>query len=423
MAAVLQSKGFTLTESDTRPDMIIVNTCCVTSRAEGKSRRLISGLISKYPHARFVATGCLAQLNPASLENLSQNLTCLGLRQKDRFNDSMDKVLGLGETVQEENISSVPTIGDLNSTLTPGRARAALKVQDGCDQKCSYCIVPYTRGPSRSMPMERVIGAAMEMEALGVKEITLSGIHIGRYGKDLPSGPSLEDLIEKLLAETTDVRFRISSYEPQEISPRILDMIGELQPQICRHLHIPVQSASDKILKSMGRPYSSAGVKDLLAGTFDQILDICVGLDLMVGFPGEKEADFQMTLDLVRQYPVAYLHVFPFSPRPGTPAASMKGAPPESVVKERVKILRAESRRLREAFYRRNIGKVFQAVIERVETESGVCVARTDNYTPVAVKGSGDQIKGEFMYLKITGVKSSPSLEVRGRGENSFESS
>jgi threonylcarbamoyladenosine tRNA methylthiotransferase MtaB len=418
MAALLKEKGYVTGESESEPDLVIVNTCCVTSRAEGKSRRLIANLLRRHPRARFIATGCLAQLDPDSLEDLSYNLTCLDTGQKDRFTHSLDQALDGMFEGQKTDPETLRDFGELNGAITPERSRATLKIQDGCDQKCAYCVVPYTRGASRSMPIERVIEAAGEMEAGGAREIVLSGIHIGYYGKDLDTRTNLEDLLETLLARYRKTRFRISSCEPQEITPELIAMMSRYYPRLCRHLHIPLQSGSDRILERMGRPYDSRFVHDLLQRALSRIPDLCVGLDMMVGFPGEGPGDFQKTLEFAKEYPLAYLHIFPFSPRPDTPAALMEDPVDPGIVKERVEELQTESARLRVQFYESCKGKVFQGVVERMDQVRAECVARTDNYIPARVIATELGPNDRIIDLKITDVESNGAVVALGQAIN-----
>lgn len=416
MGKILESKGYTLEESHSSPEVLVVNTCCVTSRAEGKSRRMISSLSRRYPDARIVATGCLAQLNPDALRSISNNITCIDTASKGRFSKSIDSAIRGEQAYRELKLESLDEIGELDSTIIPGRARAVLKIQDGCHQKCAYCIVPFTRGPSRSMPLQRALDNAGKMEELGVKEITLSGIHIGFYGRDLEEGFCLEDLIEQLLNQSAHTRFRLSSCEPQEISDRLIRLISNNYPKLCRHLHIPVQSGSNRILKAMGRPYTSDLVKALLEKAFASIRDLCVGLDIMVGFPGETDEDFQRTLDLINRYPVAYLHVFPFSPRPGTRAANMEQTTPESIVKERTEFLRNQSNILKRNFYENSIGKVFEAIsLGRGGKNAGIVTAITDNYIPLSVPKKENVLMTDFCHVMVQVLGKEEDSEIFGR--------
>lgn len=282
------------------------------------------------------------------------------------------------------------SFGDLVAAGPQGRARAYLKVQDGCSQGCAYCIVPRARGASRSLRPERAIEFARNMEASGFAEIVLTGIHLGAYGSDLEPKLLLEDLLERLLDACPTVRFRLSSVEPQEVSPRLIELAGR-HPRVCRHFHIPVQSGDDGILARMGRPYDSTFIVELVERTFQTSPDTCVGMDIMVGFPGEDDHAFTKTRSLIERLKPAYLHVFPFSPRPGTPAALFRPRVPREEAQARVEELRALSAALRKNFYARFVGKVLVAVPEKAAAASdGIITARTDNYIPVKVVADGN---------------------------------
>ncbi len=382
MSKALEEKGYRIDPSPSDPDLVVVNTCCVTSRAEGKSRRAVSRLAGKYPDASILVTGCLAEVNPESIREIPGSSVCLGTVEKDRFTDFLDMDLSSGNRVIRAGAERAETFGDLDSTPIPGRSRAFLKVQDGCSQRCTYCIVPTSRGPSRSIPLQRALASARSMEINGVSEVVLSGIHLGHYGKDLAPETRLEDLIESLIETCPGVRFRISSVEPPEITERLMDLVAT-HPRVCRHFHIPLQSGDNRILRRMGRPYNIELINGLMDGILSRAQETCVGLDLMVGFPGEDDASFRRTLSFVERSGAAYLHVFPFSPRPGTPAASFKPRVPHSIASERTVELRALSDKLRRAFYQQSIGNTLPAVMESNRTsEINTAVVRTDNYIP-----------------------------------------
>lgn len=386
---LLESRGYTIDAESENPDLVLVNTCCVTMRAEGKSRRAVARLAERFPNARLVVTGCLAEVNPSTLQSLSGNSIILGTRDKDRFEEFI-------EDPEEDRPHLCPTASicttftDFGASGIPGRARAFLKVQDGCSQRCSYCIVPTARGPSRSLPLDRAVFHGRTMSLAGHAEIVLTGIHLGWYGRDLSPRESLTGLLDRLLEHCPDSRFRLSSIEAQEVTDRLIELAAT-SGRVCRHFHIPLQSGDDAILRSMRRPYDAALVRDLLARIFGALPEACVGFDVMVGFPGEDEASFEKTRELIAESGAAYLHVFPFSPRPGTPAASLEPKVAEPVARKRVKLLRKLSAELKEQFYRRFLGKTLQVVAEsEPQAETGSVKARTDNYIPVEVRGVPD---------------------------------
>ncbi len=328
MARELESLGYCIEPSADAPDLVVVNTCCVTSKAEGKSRRMVSGLAHKFPGARMIVTGCLAEINPSSLESAAPGAVLLGAFAKDRLREFIDEAANNVGTVADSGPSPCATYVDLGPRTARNRARAFLKVQDGCSQSCAYCIVPAARGPSRSLPVDQLLLGARNMDSDGFAEIVLTGVHLGSYGRDFHPPTSLEDLLERLLEECPSTRFRLSSVEPQEITPRLIELVASHR-RVCPHFHIPLQSGDDNILSRMRRPYDTAFIRHLMDRIFARVPQTCIGLDIMVGFPGEDEESFRKTVTLIEGSGAAYLHVFPFSPRPGTPAASFEPRVPE----------------------------------------------------------------------------------------------
>ncbi|MEW6529567.1 MAG: tRNA (N(6)-L-threonylcarbamoyladenosine(37)-C(2))-methylthiotransferase MtaB [Thermodesulfobacteriota bacterium] len=414
MGRILEERGYVVDGTAGAPDLVLVNTCCVTSRAEAKSRRTINRLARQFPSARLVITGCLAEIDPSVVERLSQDRLVMGTFEKDHFQEFLEGETQPGQDETRTRAAHSVEFGDLGPAAIPGRARAFLKVQDGCSQRCTYCIVPRARGPSRSLAEEKVIEHARSLEASGFVEIVLTGVHLGMYGRDLSSATSLERLLERLLQESSQARFRLSSMEPQEITDGLLALIAA-QPRICRHFHIPLQSGDDAILRRMGRPYSASMIRNLVRRIYDTIPDACIGLDVMVGFPGEDDDSFLKTRALIEELNPSYLHVFPFSPRPGTPAASFKPRVPASIAQSRVDELRSLSATFRRAFYERFLGQTLEAVLEsEPDTRSGFVKARTSNYIPVLVQlGASDDLPRRFP-VKLETIKNG---EVIGRME------
>ncbi len=375
--------------------MILVHTCCVTAKAEGKSRRAIHRLAELNPHAFIIITGCLAEVNPSAFEDIADRSMILGTYERDRLGDYLKA--GLFPVVIRKGASACSEFGDYDVHALPGRSRNFLKVQDGCSQRCSYCIVPISRGPSRSMSPERVLDHAGLVLGRNCAEIVLTGIHLGAYGKDLTPRLDIEQLIRRLLATYPEGRFRLSSIEPQEISEGLIAAMAESQ-RLCRHLHIPLQSGDDFVLKRMRRPYDTLFVRDLVARIKDSIPDVCLGFDVMVGFPGESEIHFQRTLAFLQDIQPAYLHVFPFSPRPGTPAASFDETVPVHRARDRVDLLRGLSGQWRLEFYSKFVGQTLSAIPEsQPDADTGAFVARTGNYIPISVTVSDkSHVDGEI---------------------------
>jgi len=386
MAVILEQGGYRIDQTFAEPDLVVIHTCCVTGKAEGKSRRMVNRMVQKYPSSRVLVTGCLAEMDPLRLKEISERVVVLGTFEKEHLPDLIQSDGINFEGIARRGSSACANFVDLGSPGLSGRARTFLKVQDGCSQRCTYCIVPAARGPSRSLPAQAVVDQARKLGTDGFAEIVLTGIHLGHYGRDFRPRTSLEALLGRLLDECPASRFRLSSIEPQEISPHIIELVAE-SPRLCRHFHIPVQSGDDGILKRMGRPYDTTMIHDLMRRISTRIPEACVGLDIMVGFPGEDELSFRKTENLIRTLAPAYLHVFPFSPRPGTLAASFKPKVAEKSKRLRVEELRSLSKVLRRRFYERFLGTMFSVAPEsQPESPNGLIIARTDNYIPVRVR-------------------------------------
>ena len=310
--------GWEITTGDDKPDLVIVHTCAVTGQAGQKSRRQIRKMIKQYPQSRIAVTGCYAQLAPDSIERIEGVDVILG--SKEKF--ILQKYITGGKETLYREVSSLGTIKEavpahsLVYDRKWGRTRAFLKIQDGCDYGCAYCIIPFARGNSRSVPLQTVLAGAGKLAEAGYHEIVLTGVNIADYRSE---GATIVELLQEL--EAVDVsRIRISSIEPDVLSDRLIDAVA-VSSKIMPHFHLPLQSGSDDILAAMRRRYTSAGYRQRLLKAVETIPDCAIGADVMVGYPGETEADFQATFKLLESLPAAYLHVFTCSLRPGTALA------------------------------------------------------------------------------------------------------
>lgn len=310
--------GWEITTGDDKPDLVIVHTCAVTGQAGQKSRRQIRKMIKQYPQSRIAVTGCYAQLAPDSIERIEGVDVILG--SKEKF--ILQKYITGGKKTLYREVSSLGTIKEavpahsLVYDRKWGRTRAFLKIQDGCDYGCAYCIIPFARGNSRSVPLQTVLAGAGKLAEAGYHEIVLTGVNIADYRSE---GATIVELLQEL--EAVDVsRIRISSIEPDVLSDRLIDAVA-VSSKIMPHFHLPLQSGSDDILAAMRRRYTSAGYRQRLLKAVETIPDCAIGADVMVGYPGETEADFQATFKLLESLPAAYLHVFTCSLRPGTALA------------------------------------------------------------------------------------------------------
>jgi len=398
-----EEKGYTLIPLEAQADIYVINTCAVTARAAAQSRQLIRRVQRLNPRARVVVTGCYAQIAPQKIREIeTAPIAIVGNANKHQiFDAALSESIPPGTLQQEQQweyfndiavqkkISPLPPVKRFSN-----RTRAFLKVQDGCNNFCTYCIVPYARGRSRSLEPDRVLQQAASYAGQGHREIVLTGIHVGHYGLDLKPQSCLLDVIKKLTAATPEIRYRLSSLEPSEISRKLLDFMVRAE-NFMPHLHIPLQSGSDAILKKMNRKYTAEQSRENIYHCKEMVPAAALGVDVLVGFPGESEKDFQLTYELLQDLPVTYLHVFPYSKRPGTPAAKMAQQVPTKIKEERGAVLRKLDHKKRTEFYGSRLGRVHPVLLEAEKSSDGLRKGFTDNYIPVHVKagpGDGDRV-------------------------------
>jgi len=384
----LRREGYRIVSFSAPADISVINSCAVTVPAEAKTRRAIAAARRVSPAGRIVVMGCYSQIAAGKLAKLQNVDLILGNREK------YDLPKFLAQPGENEKRISVAAAGNCYSFAPAGTAasgthtRAYLKVQDGCDYYCAYCIIPYLRGPSRSRRADDCLEEARLLENEGFREIVLTGINIGTYRT--AEGETIEDLIRALLMGTDIPRIRISSIEPDLISGRLIDLIAH-EKRICRHLHLPLQHGSDEMLKAMLRRYRAADFAGLVHRIHDINPEICIGTDLMVGFPGESENHFRQMEKLLEELPLSYFHVFRFSPRPGTRAAGKTDDVPFAVKQERSAILRTLGQRKRREFQRRFIGQNMTVLFEQ-EIAPHQIEGLTDNFIRVKVRAEKARI-------------------------------
>ncbi|MDZ4806116.1 MAG: tRNA (N(6)-L-threonylcarbamoyladenosine(37)-C(2))-methylthiotransferase MtaB [Candidatus Eisenbacteria bacterium] len=363
----------------TPADVHVINTCSVTGRADAQARQFIRKLIRQQPAARVVVTGCYAQRAPEEIARIPGVFLVAGNGEKDQLHELVGEMMGTGglsapgtpgAPFSAETLAARINVSDLRKVhrsfdLSPidfgERTRAFLRVQDGCDAGCTFCIIPRIRGRSTSMGTDQAVAQARAVIEAGYREIVLTGIHLGMYGRD-HAGPSLARLIDAIQNIPGTYRLRLSSIEPQEIDDDLIDRIadGHLVP----HLHVPLQSGSDRILTLMNRTYRADQYDAVLQRLNTRVDPMGIGADVIVGFPGETDADFEATVRFIEDRPFTYLHVFPFSPRPGTRAATLPGRPPGPVVDDRSSRLRMLSDRKRREFAERFVNRTVQVLVE-----------------------------------------------------------
>ena len=381
-------------------DIYVINTCAVTGRAGQQSRQLIRRALKTSPGARLVITGCYAQMAPQSILDLTEQPLCLvGNGNKHLVvasalaEDSFDLAVLMDNVAQKKEIAPLPV------TRFPDRTRAFLRIQDGCNNFCSYCIVPYTRGRSRSLPLTQVLEQAAVFARQGYREVVITGINVGKYGLDLAEGENLVSLLTRLCGDFPEIRFRLSSVEPTEVDNPLLNLLAG-QRNFMPHLHIPLQSGDDTILHKMNRRYHAADFARVVLQVHELRPDAAIGCDILSGFPGETGQAHANTHGLLSELPVSYLHVFPYSRRSGTLAATMKNQVPTPLKEERVRALRALDRRKREEFHRRHLGSLQQVLVERRNAKTGLLQGFSENYLPVVFAGAAD-LEGTIMPVRL----------------------
>jgi threonylcarbamoyladenosine tRNA methylthiotransferase MtaB len=393
----LALKGLTRTASYSQADIVVLNTCTVTCAADQDARALIRRVHRENPDARILVTGCYAQRAPGEVASLPGVTWVVGNSHKHRIPD----VVTSADFIPLENVTlSAPAftlIGDIfaHTELVaapvftgadPGsRTRPNLKVQDGCNNRCSFCIIPSVRGQSRSMPLERVLMEAQSLADAGFREIVLSGINLGRWGRDFTPPQSFAQLVRALLKHTDVQKVRISSVEPMDWSDELIELVAN-SPRIARHAHVPLQSGSDAILRRMHRKYRTWHYAEKIRKIRQAMPDAAIGADVMTGFPGETDELFEQSRSFIEHLPFTYLHVFTYSSRPGTPSAGMPGQVPARVARERTRLLRGlgagKNLEFRESF----LGKTLDAITLQAR-DKDFTEALSDNYLKVRISG------------------------------------
>jgi threonylcarbamoyladenosine tRNA methylthiotransferase MtaB len=388
----LKQRGVEITSDLERADYIIVNTCTVTAKAGGESRREVRKALRRNDKAVVLVTGCHAQLEHDELARLPDidpgRLIIAGNDAKERIVATLLADGSEAGTQPIREIRQVQHIAPLQVDRFEGRTRAYLRVQDGCESFCSYCIVPYARGPSRSLPLAEVMHQASIYEQAGHREIVVTGIHIGRYGSDLSENCNIVRLLDRLCQEFSTIRFRLSSIEPLEISSELLNLMSQAE-NLMPHLHIPLQSGDNEVLERMNRRYTREQFSAVIDRCRTAVPEAAIGLDIMVGFPGETDSMFEHSRALIDSTDCTYLHVFPFSKRPGTRAAGFDDQIATAVKQNRVEILRRLGREKSRAFYRRFINSRRVALLETEKLSGDRLKGYTDNYIPVVTPRPG----------------------------------
>ncbi len=419
--ARLAALGMQRTEFDQRAEVYIVNTCTVTHRADAESLRLARRARKLNPAARVIMTGCLAQANPQVLAKAHEVDAVVGLGRAGDLERAATS--SGGERVMVSNLRKQIAPIELGTAAFDGHTRAFLKVQEGCDQFCSFCIVPMARGRSRSIAPREIFEALDGLAARGFKEVVISGVHLGGYGRDLDPPVELEQLLEMIAERCPIERIRISSLDPEELSDRIIAVVAQ-SPRFCSHFHLPLQAGEDAILARMRRRYTANYFRERVERVLAAMPDAAVGTDLIVGFPGETAQQFDEYFKFIEKLPLAYFHVFPYSARAGTTAAKFDGRVAAPEIKRRAALMRELGEHKRHQFAVRFVGKMLKVLIEEAMPE-GRLRGYSRNYISVLINGSAAltncevEVEGAFAQrAQLVGqlVRATPAAAARGSG-------
>ncbi|MDP3938399.1 MAG: tRNA (N(6)-L-threonylcarbamoyladenosine(37)-C(2))-methylthiotransferase MtaB [Deltaproteobacteria bacterium] len=396
-------------------DVIVLNSCAVTRAADLEAAKLARRYRRANPDAVIVLTGCYAQVRPAEAARLPVDYV-VGHGGKDALAGEIAAMAARGRRASAE-VRVAPIYRDRRLPVlppepgpAPDRTRRIVKVQDGCDVFCSFCIVPHARGLPRSIPAEAALAEIAGHVARGVREIVLTGPHIGSWGRDLSPPDTLASLLRRVRLEGGVSRLRLSSMEPSEFDDAVIDEISRHADVYCEHLHVPLQSGSDAVLRRMRRPYDTARFRDLTERFARALPRLGLGTDVIAGFPGETRAEFEETYTLLEASPVSFFHVFPFSPRPGTPAAKHPNQVPTPLIRARAARLRALGLRKAREFYGRFMGERLEVLLE-TRLDDGCYRGYSRNYIPVEV--SGERLAANTLVQ----AKLVSAVEGRVRGE------
>ena len=377
-------------------DFYIINACTVTDRADWEARHLVRQAKRANPEARVLVTGCYAQVSPQEVAGVPGVDYVVGLNRLDdllRFVDEGDPPCGARISVGE--VKRELGVRVLGTRRLPGHTRAFLKIQEGCNYSCTYCIIPTARGRSRSVPPGEVLSQLRCLRDEGFVEVVLSGIHLGGYGHDVKPKTDLASLLEQIAGSGLVPRLRLSSLDPREVPDRLLGLLAG-SDVLCPHLHVCAQAGEDRILREMRRNYDTAYYRDLMLKAREMLPDAALGTDIIVGFPGESEDDFRRSLAFFDSLPLTYFHVFPYSVRSGTVAAALPAQVPHGTRKERARKMRELGAKKKREFCRRFIGRRALVLVEdSVDGATGAYKGYGRNYLPVLVHGAGDQVNRE----------------------------
>ncbi len=396
MQKLFEAAGYVQAEEISDADVVVVNTCTVTAVSSQKSRQMIRRAAGANQNSIVAVVGCYAQSEPEVVAAIDGVDVVVGTKDRTRIVELVEAALSKREKIFQ--VGTVDEIHDFEELPhAPQRTRAFLKIEDGCNNFCSYCIIPFVRGRVRSRSLESIRGECLKLHAAGFKEIVLTGIHVGAYGRDFGGKISLVDAVKTVLDAANPLRLRLGSIEPIELTDELIALIKS-DERICNHVHLPLQSGSDEILKAMHRPYTTKNFAELTARLVDEISEISIGTDLIVGFPGETDENFSETLEFIQSQPFAKIHVFPYSARAGTVAATLPNQIPSSTKKLRAGLALEISRDKSKIFAERLIGRTVEIIAET--STDGLVDGLTKNYVRVYVLDENIPL-GEVVRVRV----------------------
>lgn len=411
-----QAEACEVVPFDAVADVYVINTCTITAEADADSRQLARRAVRRNPSALVAVTGCYAQAAPETVASIAGVDLVLGNGEKaDLFRYLRIARKNGDATVRVGEIGGRRRIDAYGPGIDPDRTRAFLKIQDGCNYRCSFCIVPQVRGLNRSQQPERVLDQIQRLEGAGFPEVVLTGIHLGTYGRDLAPATSLADLCRRIAALERAPRIRLSSLDPHEVKPDLIRILAD-SPRFCRHLHLPLQSGDEGVLRRMRRGHTAAQFRMLVDGLVAEVPGMAVTGDVIVGFPGEDEPAFRNTYDLLDGVPIAGMHVFSYSRRPGTDATGFANQIPKAVKAERSRLLRALVVRKVQAFRRRFIGQTLEVVVLDRDGAGDLLEGLSDNNLRIWFPGN-PCLRGTLARVRVDHVTGRGLLGSLFRGE------
>lgn len=409
MEGLFKARGYQVVRFSEQADVYVINTCSVTNLGEKKSRQLIRRANRQNAGAIIAVAGCYSQIAPEQVAQIPGVDIIVGTQDRAQIVDLVEAAAAGNRTAQLNNVTDIMQareFEDIPLFSIPGRTRAFFKIQEGCTNFCTYCIIPYARGPLRSRALASIAAETEKLVAAGFTEIVLTGIHLGAFGRDLDHAEgkvTLTDALETVLAAGGNrlIRLRLGSLESVEVSDSLL-AIMQTDNRLCPHLHLPLQSGDDRILQAMNRHYTTSQYRDLITAIRNQVPGIAITTDIIVGFPGETEEMFESTLAFVSTMAFAKIHVFPYSRRTGTPAAEFSGQVPEAEKKHRVQKLQQVADQQMEEFHKSFSGQVLDVLFEAAEAD-GIISGLTGNYIRVYTKGSQED-NGKIRSVQLEGL-------------------